>query len=552
MKAKMLFFIAIALLLTTASIAMEFDGYIFKTTQETAMLLSEDSSVTPLDFGTNLFTAESEDDIYSFIDKQYIEYVEPNYIAELSEVPNDTYYTTQWYLQTLGMESVWDEFTELDDVTIAVIDSGIMTGHEDFDYDSRIITGYNTIAKSTDTDDDIGHGTFIAGIISAIRGNGIGVAGITNNAKIIPIKAFNANNGSVTNICEAIYRAVDVYNCDIINMSFGFRGVSPSAFKEAIEYANQKGVIMIASVGNDGSKSGVTDTPLVIQYPAGYDCVIGVGSVGSTDERSYFSQYNSSVFVTAPGESITGISHVPSPDGIYYKIGGGTSYASPVVASIVAVAKGIDRTITTQRIKKLLLTTSVDLGDDGYDIYYGHGRMDAQAFFERMTTPLITFPSGITVTSGNTSITDGSFIQAGTKVVVSCALPDYLDPVIYFNGTQITNGEQMTIPYEDVEITLEYNSLRLDIQSDSSISVGGYHYLDCASKPITVIISVYDTNGRMFFASSSELQSDEKGYILIPNTSIPSGETCKLFFFTDLSTLKLTKHNNEKVFDLTA
>ncbi len=544
MNAKIVFFISLLLFFAPSALAQEYDGYIFKTTQELPALLSGDSSVEALDFGENLYTARSIDEIYDFAPEEYIKYIEPNYVAELFEAPNDTYYGLQWSLEAIGIESVWDGLDALEDVTIGIIDSGIMQGHEDFDYQNTILEGYNTISNSTNTEDDVGHGTFVSSLISAVRNNGKGIAGIAENAKIIPLKAFNSKNGLLTDICEAIDLAVNVYNCDIINMSFGF-STNPETLQEAVEAAHAKGVIMIASVGNDAKENSDLSVPIKTLYPAGYDCVIGVGSTDTDDSRSYFSQFNNSVFVTAPGANIAGISHIPDPNGNYYKYGNGTSYAAPLVTAVAAIAKGLDPTMTTQRFQKLLMLTSDDLGEDGYDIYFGHGRLNAHRLFERMTCPMVNIPDKITLSATDGKIEDGSFVPAGTKLKINCSLPDYIEYDIYVNGNPVDSSSYITVGYEDITIELEYNALSID----SFNVLGGYLDVSAQSSQVTIMVCAYNEDGKMIYISSSTHQSDENGYILFPDTSIPQSSLCKVFVFGNLGMLNLIDNNSVKSFN---
>ncbi|MBQ7758392.1 MAG: S8 family serine peptidase [Anaerotignum sp.] len=170
---------------------------------------------------------------------------------------------------------------------------------------------------------------------------------------------------------------MDEYDCDIINMSFG-EGIPSTVFMEAVEYAYEKGVIMVAAVGNYGSKTEL--------FPAAFDEVIGVGAVGAEKEWCDFSQYNESVFITAPGDLMVTAEKTASD--AYETDREGTSFSSPCVAAIAALALQVDNTLTPTEFRDLLKETAEDLGDAGYDIYYGHGLADIEALLKALEVSL--------------------------------------------------------------------------------------------------------------------------------------------------------------------
>ena len=158
-----------------------------------------------------------------------------------------------------------------------------------------------------------GHGTMVAGLIHLFA----------PTAKIMPLKAFNADGSAdVSNIVNAIYYATD-HGARIINMSFELSQIS-DALLRAVNYATRKGVICIASAGNDGEEALV--------YPAAFGNVIAVGSVNQQGQISSFSNYGSdSVSVAAPGEAL-----VTTYPGNHYAAAWGTSFSSALVAGTTA------------------------------------------------------------------------------------------------------------------------------------------------------------------------------------------------------------------------
>lgn len=195
-------------------------------------------------------------------------------------------------------------------IQIAVIDSGVDIGHEVFK-DVKILKGWNTLSDSDDMFDDVGHGTHVAGIIAT---NAPGI-------EIIPYKIVDANGGKLSNVLEAMSKALED-QVEIMNTSFGL--ASPSySLETMVEKAHEEGVIIVSAAGNNAKDSGF--------YPAQYEHTIAVASVDSNDQKLPKSNYGEWVDVAAYGY------HVRSalPDGAYgYKTG--TSQAAPVVAAAVA------------------------------------------------------------------------------------------------------------------------------------------------------------------------------------------------------------------------
>ncbi len=307
----------------------------------------------------------------------YIERISPNSEVELIEgdmgfstmsLPEDPFYETmQVQVQMINASSAWELESYGNEIRVAVIDSGCYPHTQLVD---NLLEGKNYIDGTTDVSDNQGHGTHVSGIIAAEMDN-VGTVGVAPKAKIVPLKCFETGKSTnVDALIGAIYDAVDVYGCKIINMSWGASGNIPD-LKDAIEYAAGKGVILIASVGNDSSAD--------LRYPAAYDCVIGVGSVDSSKVKSDFSNYNTSVTVVAPGE------RVPST----YNSGGyiymsGTSQAAPMVSGMAALALSMDEDMSSEEFRALLISSAEDFGDEGYDVKYGFGLVDMEELIDEL------------------------------------------------------------------------------------------------------------------------------------------------------------------------
>ncbi|MCY7368894.1 MAG: S8 family serine peptidase, partial [Chamaesiphon sp.] len=220
---------------------------------------------------------------------QDVESIEPNYVYHSSVAPNDPQYSKQWHLHNINAERAWEE-THGRGVTVAVIDTGVSMVPDLAK--TEFVPGYDFVNDNTTADDDNGHGTHVAGTVAQSTNNNYGVAGIAYEAKIMPLKVLSASGGgTITDIAEAIRFAAD-NQADIINMSLGGGGES-QVLKDAINYAYNKGVVIIAAAGNENNSSA--------SYPARYAHVIGVGATDAQGERAEFSNYGAGVDISAPG-----------------------------------------------------------------------------------------------------------------------------------------------------------------------------------------------------------------------------------------------------------
>lgn len=320
-----------------------------------------------------------------------IEYIEPNYDVFLY---GDTEFN--WNLDMINASYAWEYGCYGNGINIAVLDSGVSSFGS---FVNSLTIGYNLINYSDDVTDNIGHGTFVCGIIA--NDNNEYTKGISPKANIIPIKCFDKNyTTKVDKIAEALKYAINNFDCDIINMSFGINGNS-AYLKSVVDLAIQKGVILIAAVGNSGTDS--------LRFPAAYDGVIGVGAIDKQYSWCNFSQHNKSVDVVAPGKNINSV----SIDG--YKEDSGTSFATPHVKAAAALALSIYGEITPNQFCELLQTTSTDLGEVGYDEYYGYGLINVEKIAEQLINQNEIFMSPINIDGRQYSIT----IRNNTDSVLS-------------------------------------------------------------------------------------------------------------------------------------
>ena len=345
-----------------------------------------------------------------------VEYAKPNYICRASFNPNDPYYSYQWHFPLIDMPLAWDIQPSGDPgIVVAVLDTGV--AYEDYEEpipgpgkSTRSITyalapdlagtpfvaGYDFVNDDDHPNDDNAHGTHVTGTIAQTTDNEFGVAGMAFGTSIMPVKVLDKNGGGTSqSLAGGLYYAAD-NGADVISMSLGFgSGVTPDDIPDvtdAVAYASGKGVILVASSGNDGGN--------VVSLPAAYPDVIAVGAVHSGDERASYSQYGSALEVVAPGgdgidrddnDYMDGVLQQTFSEGNPTDLGfwlyTGTSMAAPHVSGLVALLLAQDETMTQAEIREILHGTSVDLGTSGWDEEYGYGRIDAYAALQWTETP---------------------------------------------------------------------------------------------------------------------------------------------------------------------
>jgi len=283
-----------------------------------------------------------------------------------------SYESEQWNLTMINAEGAFAKEALGQGIRVGVLDSGI-NPHADFG--ERLLPGHNYMEDAVDendTSDSLGHGTGVAGLIAGA--NERGCIGTAPGAMLVPLKVTDGKEVQISAVCRAIYGGIDDYGCKVLNLSLGIPE-EYECLKEAMDYAAEKGVIVVAASGNDRTST--------IYYPAGYDSVIGVGAVNQDGTAYSRSAHNSSVCVTAPGVRVRSTGN----DGGYTYCTG-TSFAVPQVAGAVAALLGIDPTLTPEQIMELLSKTATDRGAEGYDESFGYGILNLTACVEALTEEL--------------------------------------------------------------------------------------------------------------------------------------------------------------------
>ncbi|MCL5104847.1 MAG: S8 family serine peptidase [Armatimonadetes bacterium] len=393
-----------------------------------------------------------EQAIAKFKNDPNVERVHPNHVLRFCREPNDDLYVNgmhvlfeilgipiidewyyQWWLENgnagIDAQQAWDIHTgEGSNIIIAIVDSGVKSDHEDL-Y-AKMVPGANTILgeNPANTDDDVGHGTEVAGVAAAMTNNSIGVAGVCWGAKIMPVKIikgdpldpFNPPSGTDADGAAGIIWAVD-HGAKIINMSFGdlLANLPPgdTVILDAVNYAWNMGCVLVGGSGNEGVNEQF--------YPACYPNVIAAGATNEYGQRATAmdwggggSNYGPWLDVMAPGTNMMSTCNIdPGYDISYgfYDAGlNGTSFATPVVSGLAALLWSKYPTWTNTQVVNQIKLTAKDIGAPGVDEETGHGLVSAyRALYltpenSKTIGQLASIASNNDVFVGNTVITSGS------------------------------------------------------------------------------------------------------------------------------------------------
>ncbi len=337
-----------------------------------------------------------------------IDYIQPNYLNSFYAYPNDTFYVNQ-QLEQVKCQEAWDVTIGSRNVNVAIIDSGIAFEHPDLQ--NNIYVNQGEIPDNGIDDDNNGyiddyrgwdfvdapemgeiglgdftqqdnlpedenwHGTHVAGIIGADSNNNLGICGINWNVSMMILRAgFRTTSASGflqdDDAAAAIIYAAD-NGANVINMSWGDSNFS-QIISDACQYAHDKGTILVAAAGNKPEPG--------IAYPARLSTTISVGAVNGNLSIAGFSSFGPHLDIVAPGVSILS-TYDPSKDEIYQEMSG-TSMSAPFVTGGIALYLSEYPNTSQEEIKTKLFNSARDLGDVGFDSYYGNGLLDLQQLME--------------------------------------------------------------------------------------------------------------------------------------------------------------------------
>jgi subtilisin family serine protease len=342
---------------------------------------------------------------------------------------NDPLPQPNWLMNTTKAQSAWDRSTG-NGAIVAVIDSGFALAHEDLvnqwhqnpgetgmtTLGGRCWTGTSVNKNANNCDDDnngyrddwrgwdfvgvnnnpqagetnpngagVAHGTEVAGLAGATGNNGVGTTGPSWNNRLMPLQALDDNgSGYTSSVAAAVYYAVD-NGAAVINLSLGGT-TNDSTLANAIRYAYERGVVVVAAAGNcgTGTEQGCDPSkPGAMSYPALNPHVIAVGATTSTNARAGFGSYGPGLDVSAPGSGtlVSPMWRSTNQTSAYATSLYGTSFASPIVAGYVGLLKSIRPASSVDDITAIVDATASKPGMSGnlYSTQLGHGVIDMDA-----------------------------------------------------------------------------------------------------------------------------------------------------------------------------
>ena len=315
--------------------------------------------------------ASADEVIQRYESDPQVRSIERDKVRKVGETSSDPSYPDQWALPKISWDSVFGSVIPTGSSVIAILDTGIDASHPDLS--GLVLSGYSTFEGSDAQTDPNGHGTKMAGIAAALTNNGIGVAGVAYaGVSLLPIQVLSPDGtGQDSDIIRGIVWAVD-HGANVILMAFSNPDYSPT-LQEAIDYAWDHGVILVAAAGNDGLST--------VTYPAGDRGVIGVSATDSNDALVSSSNYGQIVFLAAPGVNLL----TTCLDGAYTAVSG-TSAAAAVVAGAAAFMHAVDPSLSNGVIVGRLARAADSVGTQEQT---GNGRINmARALSDTGTAPV--------------------------------------------------------------------------------------------------------------------------------------------------------------------
>lgn len=291
------------------------------------------------------------------------------------DVPADPLYPDQWAPIHMEMPKAWGVQDGDPGVIVAVVDSGIALDHEDLPMD-RVLLGHDYVEGDEVPQDEVGHGTFVAGIVAAARDNGLGIAGMAE-VTVLAIRVLDAKGqGTCSDVASGVREAVDA-GATVVNLSL-LCAVDSQMLHDAVRYAEDQGVLVVAAAGNHWDD----DPSRCVAFPARYPEAVavaalrqapGVRGVTLDVTASGFSCRGDEVELAAPGQRVLSTTLGG------YTWGTGTSVATPHAAATAGLILSHIPELTGDGLRQRLANTATDLGPDGRDNTYGHGAIDPLA-----------------------------------------------------------------------------------------------------------------------------------------------------------------------------
>lgn len=394
-------------------------------------------------------------------------------LRQIIATPNDPSIGSQWFLNKIKAFESWDVNPGSANVVVAVVDNAIQTNHPDLQ--ANMLPGIdlgNNDNNPNPPNASFSHGTHVAGIVGAVSNNSVGIASAGNNrVKILPIKATpdEADPRGIYYGYDGIVWAAN-NGADIISLSWGGIGFS-IVEQEVIDYAYNKGVVVVAAAGNEDSS---TET-----YPAAYKHVISVASLDDTDQRSSFSNYGTWVDIAAPGRGI----YSTYPFNTYQSLSG-TSMATPLVSSALAYIWSCFPSLTPDQLESLLINTAdnLDVLNPNYKGLLGGGRVNLLKAIScaNMGLPVLTISA-----NGSTYICQGQSVTLNTNAAAGFSYQWYKNGVLTNTNTAnyVANAEgyyQAIVTKDNCTILSDRTRISLNTSFTSTPGVTDKELAYCA------------------------------------------------------------------------
>lgn len=444
-----------------------------------------------------------------------VEIAEPNYIYKINKAPTDPLYVQTWGLANVGQadpknqvgvagvdvnaEKAWEIQTGTREKIVAIIDTGIDWSHPDLaenmwvneaeqngkagvDDDNNGVVddiyGYNAITGTGNAKDDQGHGSHCAGTIGARANNGIGVAGVNWNVRMMAVKFLDAGgSGSLADAIKAIDYATKM-GANVMSNSWGGGGFSQTLM-DAIKRSNDAGAIFIAAAGNEYNNNDSSPT-----YPSTYQVenVMSVAAIDNRGAKADFSNYGKkTVHLGAPGVNVM------STTGGSYKSFSGTSMATPHVAGVAALLWANEPNLTAAQVKERLVATVRPLASMKGKTRTG-GIVDAYgALTNTQAPPDANDPSNWSTVA--MSFASDSPYKPNTDQTFEISVPGAKEFAIYFEKFNVESGYDFVTIYdaagnkvqtltgsmdESFSMTITGESARVVFKSDKSVEKSGW------------------------------------------------------------------------------
>ncbi|MGV3624543.1 MAG: S8 family serine peptidase [Archangium sp.] len=362
---------------------------------------------------------------------QGVKFIELNHRIEASRVPNDPDYRKQWHYGAMSLPDAWDSTTGSADVVVAVLDTGI-GAHADLT--ANLLPGIDLVSDVAQANDGNGrdddptdargslaannggsgwHGTHVAGTIAAASNNGVGVAGVAWNARVIPVRVLGKSGSDIDIIAGITWATggtvpgtrLNNRVASVVNMSLGGDGAPSQAYQTAIDAAVARGAVIVVAAGNENENTAN-------KVPCNQQRVICVAAADQRGVATGYTNVGAEVTITAPGGATDRDDDGDgNNDGVWSTIGGGgyarlqgTSMATPHVAGLVALMKTLRPSTTWAEARDVMVASATPVSNCRPGCG-GAGNVDAALALARLSVlsntggQLSTDVSSVTLTS---------------------------------------------------------------------------------------------------------------------------------------------------------